>query len=260
MSYGALARARVADELYCSIVKPVIHRGFSMAMSRETILVVEDESALQELLCYNLEKEGFRCHSARSGGAALTKVAAEVPSLILLDLMLPDVDGLSLCRTLRRRDDTKHVPIIMLTARGEEAEVVRGLESGADDYIAKPFNLAVLLARIRAVLRRGQEPAVDENATLEVGDVSIHPGRHEVRVGDTLVELTNAEFRLLHLLMRRPGWVFTRQQIVDSVRSEYYAVTERSVDVQIVGLRRKLGPAAQSIETVRGVGYRFREA
>lgn len=230
-----------------------------MAMSREAILVVEDESALQELLCYNLEKEGFRCQSARTGGEALEKVVADVPSLILLDLMLPDVDGLSLCRTLRRRDDTKHLPIIMLTARGEEAEVVRGLEAGADDYIAKPFNLAVLLARIRAVLRRGQEPVVDEETALEVGGISLHPGRREVKIGDGLVDLTNTEFRLLHLLMRRPGWVFTRQQIVDSVRTEYHAVTERSVDVQIVGLRRKLGPAAKNVETVRGVGYRFRE-
>jgi two-component system alkaline phosphatase synthesis response regulator PhoP len=231
-----------------------------MGMANETILVVEDESALQELLCYNLEKEGFRCQSATSGAAALEKVTAEPPSLILLDLMLPDVDGLSLCRTLRRRDDTKHVPIIMLTARGEEAEVVRGLESGADDYIAKPFNLTVLFARIRAVLRRGQEPVVDEEASIQLGDILLHPGKREVRVGESNVELTNAEFRLLHLLMRRPGWVFTRQQIVDSVWSEYHAVTERSVDVQVVGLRRKLGTASNYIETVRGVGYRFREA
>jgi two-component system alkaline phosphatase synthesis response regulator PhoP len=143
---------------------------------------------------------------------------------------------------------------------GEEAEVVRGLESGADDYIAKPFNLTVLFARIRAVLRRGQEPVVDEEASIQLGDILLHPGKREVRVGESNVELTNAEFRLLHLLMRRPGWVFTRQQIVDSVWSEYHAVTERSVDVQVVGLRRKLGTASNYIETVRGVGYRFREA
>ena len=230
-----------------------------MKMANETILVVEDESVLQELLCYNLGKEGYRCLSATSGATALAKIAAEVPSLILLDLMLPDVDGLSLCRTLRRRDDTKHVPIIMLTARGEEVDVVRGLETGADDYIAKPLNLPVLFARIRAVLRRAQESVVDEESVIRVGDLSLDPGRRKVSVGDQPVELTNTEFRLLHTLMRRPGWVFTRQQIVDLVRSEYHAVTERSVDVQIVGLRRKLGGAAYSIETVRGVGYRFRE-
>jgi two-component system phosphate regulon response regulator PhoB len=228
-------------------------------MPGEKILIVEDEPHLQELLRYNLSKAGYTPVSATSSREAIELVPTEAPSLILLDLMLPDADGLGLCRTLRKRTDTKVIPIIMLTAKGDESDIVRGLEMGADDYITKPFNLPVLLARIRAVLRRRDEPASNESSPIQIGDVSLHPGRHETRVGGEKIELTHTEFRVLHVLMRRPGWVFTRQQIVDAVQGEHYAVTERSVDVQIVSLRRKLGRAASSIETVRGVGYRFRE-
>ncbi|HSF19129.1 MAG TPA: response regulator [Vicinamibacteria bacterium] len=228
-------------------------------MGGEKILVVEDEQAIQQLLHYNLRKAGYETVSALSGREALERIDSETPALILLDLMLPDTDGLSLCRKLRTRHDTRSVPIVMLTAKGEERDIIRGLEMGADDYVTKPFTLPVLIARIGAVLRRGDDSQSDGDAPLRIGDVFLHPGRREVRVSEEMIMLTNTEFRVLLVLMRRPGWVFTRQQIVDAVRSERYAVTERSVDVQIVGLRKKLGPASRQIETVRGVGYRFRK-
>jgi len=224
------------------------------------ILVVEDEASLQELLRYNLTKEGYDPVAAQSGKDALELARREVPSLVLLDLMLPDMDGLEVCKRLRSRSDTAAIPIVMLTARGEESDIVRGLELGADDYISKPFNLPVLFARIRAVLRRRETPSAEETVPLvDRGGVTLHPGRREVTVEGNKVDLTNTEFRVLHLLMRRPGWVLTRRQIVDGVQSEQYAVTERAVDVQIVGLRKKLGSASALIETVRGVGYRFRD-
>lgn len=227
-------------------------------MANTNILVVEDEPSLQELLRYNLTKEGYHPVAAQSGQEALEIARREAPSLVLLDLMLPDMDGLEVCKRLKSRSDTAAIPIVMLTARGEESDIVRGLELGADDYITKPFNLPILFARIGAVLRRREAP--EETVALVVrGEVTLHPGRREVTVEGNQVDLTNTEFRVLHMLMRRPGWVFTRRQIVDAVQSEQYAVTERAVDVQIVGLRKKLGSASALIETVRGVGYRLRD-
>ena len=178
--------------------------------------------------------------------------------------MLPGLDGLSVCRKLKSDPMTESLPIIMLTAKGEEADVVHGLNMGADDYISKPFSPKVLLARIQAVLRRaaGLEDEYedeDDGEEVVVRDITIHPGRHEVFAQGNRVDLTATEFKLLQLLTRRPGWVFTRQQILDGVHGDNYAVTDRAVDVQVVGLRRKLGPAGDCIETVRGVGYRFKE-
>jgi two-component system alkaline phosphatase synthesis response regulator PhoP len=177
----------------------------------------------------------------------------------LLDLMLPGVDGLEVCKTLKRDAKTEHIPIIMMTAKGEESDVVAGLELGADDYITKPFSPKVLIARVRAVLRRKTRETTDETATVKVHELMIHPGRHEVLVKNKPVPLTLTEFRILHLLARRPGWAFTRYQIVEGIQGDPRTVTDRSVDVQIVGLRKKLGAAGQWIETVRGVGYRFKE-
>lgn len=228
-------------------------------MAKEQILLVEDEENIQELVKYNLAKEGFQVHCVGSGEDALRKAAAKTPDLVILDLMLPGIDGLEVCKQLKSETKTRQVPIMMLTAKGEEADVVTGLELGADDYVTKPFSPRVLLARVRNLLRRQSEPDEEEHSILKVGDLQIHPGRHEITVKGKAVELTFTEFRILHFLARRPGWVFTRNQIVDAVRGEDYPVTDRSVDVQIVGLRRKLGAFGKNVETVRGVGYRFKE-
>jgi two-component system alkaline phosphatase synthesis response regulator PhoP len=226
-------------------------------MANETILIVEDEGDILELLRYNLNREGFKVLEATSGEAALDIIRKDAPDLVLLDLMLPKIGGLEVCRRVRGDSDHKSVPIIMLTARGEEADIVAGLELGADDYMTKPFSPRVLLARIRAVLRRHETAIPGDDEVLHIHDLVIHPGRHEVLVAGDPVVLTRTEFQVLHYLARRPGWVFTRYQIVDAVHGDDYAVTERSVDVQVVGLRKKLGDAGKYIETVRGVGYRF---
>ena len=229
-------------------------------MSKETILVVEDEEDIQELVRYNLAKEGHRVLLAGTSEDGLRAARTELPGLILLDLMLPGVDGLEVCRILKADAKTRHIPVVMLTAKGEESDVVAGLELGADDYITKPFSPKVLIARMRAVLRRRAASSADSgDSPVKAHDLVIHPGRHEVVHRGKSIDLTATEFKLLHFLARRPGWVFTRQQIVDGVKGEDYPVTDRAVDVQIVGLRKKLGSAGELIETVRGVGYRFKE-
>ena len=228
-------------------------------MAREQILLVEDEDDIIEVIRYNLEKEGYRVRAVPDAESAERELASNVPDLLVLDLMLPGMGGLDLCRALKADPRTASLPIVMLTARTEESDIVSGLELGADDYITKPFSPRVLIARIRAVLRRKREAKRADGETLKVHDLLIAPKRHEVRYRGKPVELTATEFKLLHFLARHPGWVFTRDQIVDNVRGEDYAVTDRAVDVQVVGLRRKLGGAAEYIETVRGVGYRFKE-
>jgi two-component system phosphate regulon response regulator PhoB len=228
-------------------------------MPKETILVVEDEQDILELIRYSLAREGYQVAGVTTGEAALEAARNARPALIVLDLMLPGLDGLEACKLLKADDRTKDIAIVMVTAKGEEADIVTGLELGADDYIAKPFSPRVLLARIKAVLRRKTSAPPGEAAVLKAHDLVIHPGRHEVLVKGKPVELTATEFRLLHFLARRPGWVFTRYQIVDGVHGSDYPVTDRSVDVQVVGLRRKLGASGECIETVRGVGYRFKE-
>ncbi len=228
-------------------------------MARQLVLVVDDEEDILELVRYNLAKEGFQVECAATGEEAVEAARSKRPDVLVLDLMLPGIDGLEVCRRLRKDPKTEGIPVIMLTAKGEEADVVTGLELGADDYITKPFSPRVLTARVRAVLRRKAKPPVDENSPLVVDDISIDPGRHEVLVKGKAVDLTLTEFRILHHLARRPGWVFTRWQIVEAARGTDAAVTDRSVDVHIVSLRRKLGSLGERIETVRGVGYRFGE-
>lgn len=229
-------------------------------MSEENILVVEDEKDIQELVRYNLSKEGYRVTCADSGEEALKTVKSLLPDLVVLDLMLPGVDGLEVCRQMKSAPLTAHIPVIMLTAKGDESDIVAGLEIGADDYVTKPFNLKVFVTRIRAVLRRSKSEPPKEEEILRFPELVIHPGRHEVLVEDKPVSLTFTEFGILKYLASRPGWVFTRNQIVEAVRGDGYSVTERSVDFQFVGLRKKLAGAAGRIETVRGVGYRFKES
>lgn len=227
-------------------------------MSREQILVVEDEEDILDIVVYNLEKDGFKVTSARNGEAAIKKVRAARPDLILLDLMLPGIDGLSVCREIKAMPDRKDVPIIMLTAKSEEVDIVTGLEVGADDYITKPFSQKVLTARIRALLRRKSAPAAKADKLIKLHGIELDPKSFTVKVKDKDAELTFTEFRILQTLMQQPGIVLTRYQIVDAIRGGDYAVTERAVDVQIAGLRKKLGSAGEHVETVRSVGYKFR--
>jgi two-component system, OmpR family, alkaline phosphatase synthesis response regulator PhoP len=228
-------------------------------MAAETVLVVDDEPDILELVRYNLAKEGYNVLAAVSGEEALALATSKQPDLVVLDLMLPEIDGIEVCKRLRQDLRTKNARIVMLTAKGEEADIVAGLEVGADDYIPKPFSPRVLVARVRAILRRSGRNGIEEGDRIAIHDMVIHPGRHEVLVNGESVVLTSTEFSLLHFLARRPGWVFTRYQIVDAIRGESYPVTERAVDVQVAGLRKKLGHAGAYVETVRGVGYRFRE-
>lgn len=228
-------------------------------MAKENILVVDDEEDIVALVQFNLAREGYQVTGALNGEDALKKARATAFDLIVLDLMLPGIDGLEVAKSLKNDPKVQHVPIVMLSAKGEESDVVTGLELGADDYITKPFSPKILLARIKAVLRRKSEKPGDENKILQIHGLEIHPGRRSVTAGELQIDLTFTEFQVLYLLARRPGWVFTRSQIVDEVRGSDYPVTDRSVDVQIVGLRKKLGHFGKYIETVRGVGYRFRE-
>ena len=224
------------------------------------VLIIEDEEDILALIHYNFIRNGYRADLTTSGEKGLAMAQKLKPNLIILDLMLPGLNGLEVCRCLKDDKVTRSIPIIMLTAKSEEEDIVKGLEMGADDYITKPFSPQVLLARAKTVLRRtGSSEKEDKEAPIEIGSLAIHPGRNEVRIGDEPVSLTFTEFQVLQLLARRPGWVFTRGQIVDAVRGEDYAVTERSVDVQIVGLRKKLKDFGAFIETVRGIGYRFRD-
>jgi two-component system alkaline phosphatase synthesis response regulator PhoP len=228
-------------------------------MAEEKILIVEDEEDVLELIRYNLQKNGYRTDAASTGPIALSMAEVVKPDLILLDLMLPGFDGLEVCRNLKKDPKTSAIPIIMVTAKGTEADIVAGLEMGAADYIPKPFSPRVLLARIGAVLRRNRAAETIDTSVLRIHDIEIDSGRHRVTVKNKPADLTSTEFGLLRFLAARPGWVFTRYQIVDAIHGSDYPVTDRSIDVQIVGLRKKLGPAGKYIETVRGVGYRMQE-
>ena len=229
-------------------------------MSKEKILLVDDEEDIAELIKYNLEREGYNLICVYTGEACLQKVKEAMPDLVLLDLMLPQMDGLSVCRNLKGDLKTEHIPVVMLTAKGEESDIVAGLELGAEDYISKPFSTKVLVARIRAVFRRMQDRKSEDNSgIIKRRDLVINPGRREVLLKGNQIVLTYTEFEILYLLARRPGWVYTRNKIVNDIKGDDYPVTERAIDVQIVGLRKKLGGLGDMIETIRGVGYRFRD-
>jgi two-component system, OmpR family, alkaline phosphatase synthesis response regulator PhoP len=227
-------------------------------MAKAKILVVDDEEDIRELVELNLSHEGFKVLLCETGEQALEKAGSELPDLIILDLMLPGIDGLEVCKKLKSNMKTENIPVVMLTAKGEETDVVSGLEVGADDYITKPFSGKVLVARVRRLLRKVIATSEDK-VVLKIKDLVIDPNRHEVLVKNKAVELTFTEFNILHMLAKRPGFVFTRYQIVDALHGSDYIVTDRAVDVQIVSLRKKLGVCGNSIETVRGVGYRFRD-
>ena len=228
-------------------------------MAQKRILVVEDEQDIVELLRYNLEREGYAVVSAPTGEEGLAVAQEKQPDLVLLDLMLPGINGLDVCRRLKADEATRGVPIIMLTARDEEIDMVTGLEVGADDYVTKPFSPRVLLARIGAILRRGEAAGSADEAVTRLGDLLIDEARHAVKVGGKTVDLTPTEFALLSALARRPGWVFSRSQLIDMLRDGQHVITDRAIDVQIANLRKKLGRWGEYVETVRGVGYRVVE-
>lgn len=227
-------------------------------MANETLLLVEDDVDIRELLKFNLEREGYKIIECSSAEEAQNQVSRAVPDLILLDLMLPGTDGFAFCRAVRAGEKTAKVPVIMLTARDEDADIVAGLEVGADDYMTKPFSSRILSARVRAVLRRHAVEPEDGFNVLVRGPIEIDRTRYSVKVAGKPASLTLGEFKMLDLFMKRPGVVFSRYQVVDAVHGDGYSVTDRSVDVQILGLRRKLGKYGALIETVRGVGYRLK--
>ncbi|MBW2624009.1 MAG: response regulator transcription factor [Deltaproteobacteria bacterium] len=231
-------------------------------MTRYHILIIEDEKDISELIRFNLEKDGYRITTASTGEAGLEAAFSDHPDLIILDLMLPGLDGLEVCKALKRNTGTSSIAIVMLTAKSEESDIIVGLELGADDYVTKPFSPKVLIARVRAVLRRKEDPPhapEPETDAVKIHDLVIHPGRHQARLGETPIQLTASEFAILHFLVQRPGWAFSRKQIIDAVKGQDYAITDRAVDVHVAGLRKKLGSAEHYIETVHGVGYRFKE-
>ncbi len=233
-------------------------------MNKKTILIVEDDEDIQQLVGYNLIKAGFLVEYGDSGEQALEKIKHHAPDLILLDLMLPGMDGTELCSVIRSDSKTHQIPIIMLTAKGEESDIISGLDHGADDYITKPFSPKILISRIKAVLRRKAKDSVlqatDSSDVIKLEDLVIDPGRYEVKLHGETINLTPTEFGILRLLTQKAGWVFTRQQIIDAVRGYDYLVTPRTIDVQMFSLRKKMGEAGKKIETVRGIGYRFNDS
>jgi len=223
------------------------------------LLIIEDDADIRELISFNLEMSGYTVIKAQDGEEGLSAAREQKPDLVLLDLMLPGMDGLAVCAELKKSSRLRNVPVIMLTARSQDEDVVHGLETGADDYITKPFSPRVLVARVQAALRRaGNEPEEKNPGTIAVHDIEIDADRFEVRVSGKPVNLSATEFSILRFLAENPGWVFSRDQIIDSVKGEDYPVTSRSIDVQILGIRKKLGARGHVIETVRGIGYRMK--
>ncbi len=231
-------------------------------MQRKHVLVVEDEEDILQLVSYNLTRAGFQVSCAQSGEEALEKLGAGRPDLMVLDLMLPGISGLEVCQAVRKLDACRDLPVVMLTARGEESDIVAGLDLGADDYVTKPFSPKVLISRIKAIMRRreqnGAEGGPEQETPVRLGELEVDPIRFEARVEGAVVSLTLTEFNILKLLARRAGWVFTRQQIIDAIRGYDYSISLRAVDVHVFSLRKKLGRSGPRLESVRGIGYRVR--
>lgn len=227
-----------------------------MAEANTKILVVEDEEDISELICHNLKKAGFVYDTAFSGEEGLKKVEEILPELVLLDVMLPNMNGFEVLRRVHGSEKYRQVSVIMLTAKDSDQDVVKGLELGADDYIAKPFSPSVLIARIKSVLKRKKD--FSNRDVIKIDKLTITPAKYEVTLGDTCLELTISEFQTLCLLVEKRGWAMSRYQIINAIKGEEHFVTDRAVDVMIVGLRKKLKEYGKYIETVRGVGYRFK--
>jgi len=230
-----------------------------MGKNKKHILVVDDESEILELIQFNLEQNNFKVSTVKTGEAALNKSRSIEPDLIVLDLMLPGIDGLDVCRILKSDKETEDISVIMLTAKGSEEDIVKGLELGADDYLTKPFSPKVLIAHINACIRRNSKNESKDQGIITFNDLKIHSGKREVSISGDMLDLTYTEFQILHLLITNPGWVYTRNQIIEAIRGDNYPVTDRSIDFQIVGLRKKLKDYGRYISTVRGVGYRFKD-
>ena len=229
-------------------------------MSNKKIVIIEDEPDILEVLSYNLKREGFEVLSATNGTEGLALVSKEIPDLILLDLMLPGMDGIEICSTIKNAPPTKNALIIMVTAKGEESDIVLGLGVGADDYITKPFSPKELVARVKAVLRRGVLlDTSEQKEKVEVGALSIDTNKYEVSVSGKNVRLTATEFRLLRYLASHPGRVFSREQLLSRAMGDDVVVVDRNIDVHIRGIRKKMDIEPSMIETIRGVGYRLRE-
>ena len=230
-----------------------------MKSNKNKILIIEDEKDIGELVQFNLENLGYDISLANNGESGLELARKNKHDLILLDLMLPGIHGLDVCRIIKSDTHINQTPVIMVTALGQEENIVKGLESGADDYITKPFSFKILYARIKSVLRRGKIEFGDKKREINIFDVKINLIKREVFVKNKLVkDLTFTEFQILKLLASHPGWVFTRYQIINKIRGDNHPVTDRSIDFQIVGLRKKLGDAGSDIQTIRGVGYRYK--
>ena len=227
-----------------------------MLNEKNKILIVEDEQDIRDLLIFNLQKEGFKVESADNGDSALSLIRKNNFDLILLDLMLPGIGGFDLTRILKNDKKTSETPILMLTAKGEESDIVKGLELGADDYMTKPFSIKVLVARINKILIKSSNRS-DEANVLKHNSLSINLKARDVIVEGKKIDLTFTEFEILKLLASHSKWVYTRNEIINNIRGDDYIVTDRTIDFQIVGLRKKMGPAGKFIKTVRGVGYRF---
>ncbi len=235
---------------------------------KANVHIIEDEEDILNLLRYTLIQEGYNVSGSFSGEKGLERIrnsSLDPIDITLLDLMLPSMSGMDVCRQLKNDSSTAHIPIIMVTAKGNEENIIAGLEMGADDYITKPFSLRLLVARVKTLLRRSEgtkkQPSSgwEEREEIKIHGLYIHVGKHEVSIHGKALPLSVTEFRLLTYLATHPGWVFTRNQIVQGVQGPNYPVTDRSVDVQIVGLRKKLGKHGDWVETIRGIGYRFKE-
>ena len=224
------------------------------------VLIVEDDQDIATLIEFHLSHAGYRTTIVSTGQTAMREISADPgPDLVMLDIMLPDIDGLEICRRLKNQPASADVPIIFVSARSDEADVVTGLELGADDYIAKPFNSAILLARVEAVLRRRRPSRVGPTELIQVGLLHLDRGRHVARVDGKEIDLTYTQYQILQFLAMKPGFVRTRRQIVSAIRGERAVLSGRAVDVHVAGLRKALGPQADMIETVRSVGYRLRD-